>query len=193
MSTPLSASQRAKIRRLSAPKELAPDEEGGELNVVPFLDIIMNVLMFVLATISVTFTATIETNPPRAGGSRAAANQTPSLSLAVLIVDGSAEQGFSLKARGGNIAPGCQGTGPGIAIPKMNGKFDYESLKKCATALKAASEDFKEERQVTLSANPNIPYEVLVATMDAVRTATPKPGENNPEDLFPEVNFGLAK
>ncbi len=30
----LSAAQRSKIRRLSQPKELAPDEEGGELNIV---------------------------------------------------------------------------------------------------------------------------------------------------------------
>jgi len=50
----LSAAQRSKVRRLSRPRELAPDEEGGELNIVPFLDIITNVLMFVLATISVT-------------------------------------------------------------------------------------------------------------------------------------------
>ena len=33
----LSAAQRAKIRRLSTPAEVSPDEEGGELNVVPFL------------------------------------------------------------------------------------------------------------------------------------------------------------
>ena len=59
----LSAAQRSKIRRLSQPKELAPDEEGGELNIVPFLDIVMNILIFVLATVSVTFTATIETTP----------------------------------------------------------------------------------------------------------------------------------
>jgi biopolymer transport protein TolR len=60
----LSAAQRGKIRRLSQPKELAPDEEGGELNIVPFLDIIVNILIFVLATVAVTFTSTIETNPP---------------------------------------------------------------------------------------------------------------------------------
>ena len=64
----LSASQRSKIRRLSAPRELSPDEEGGELNIVPFLDIITNVLMFVLATVSVTFTATIDSFPPKRGG-----------------------------------------------------------------------------------------------------------------------------
>jgi biopolymer transport protein TolR len=186
---PLSASQRARIRRLSAPKELAPDEEAGELNVVPFLDIIMNVLMFVLATISVTFTATIATSPPRAGGGRAAANQAPTLSLTVIIVP----EGFSVKGRGSNVAPGCEGSGPGIAIPKVNGDYDYNGLKKCAANLKAASDDFKEERQVTLSANPGIPYSVLIATMDAVRTSPSKPGEESPSELFPEVNFGLAK
>ena len=45
----LSAAQRAKIRRLSQPRELSPDEEGGELNIVPFLDIVVNILIFVLA------------------------------------------------------------------------------------------------------------------------------------------------
>ena len=62
----LSAAQRSKIRRLSQPKELSPDEEGGELNIVPFLDIIMNVLMFVLATVSVTFTSSFDTVPFKA-------------------------------------------------------------------------------------------------------------------------------
>src|SRR6476619_7660477 len=104
----LSAAQRSKIRRMSETKELAPDEEGGELNIVPFLDIIMNVLMFVLATVSVTFTATIDTFPPRAG-SGARAPTTPTLGLTVLIVP----DGFSMKARGGNVAPGCNDTGPG--------------------------------------------------------------------------------
>jgi len=59
----LTTAQRSKIRRLSQPKELTPDEEGGELNIVPFLDIIMNILIFVLATVAVTFTAIIDTTP----------------------------------------------------------------------------------------------------------------------------------
>src|SRR5579864_4534392 len=93
----LSAAQRSKIRRLSQPRELAPDEEGGELNIVPFLDIVTNVLMFVLATVAVTFTATIDTFPPRAG-SGARAPTTPTLGLTILIVP----DGFSIKASGGN-------------------------------------------------------------------------------------------
>jgi biopolymer transport protein TolR len=182
----LSAAQRSKIRRLSQPKELAPDEEGGELKIIPFLDIVMNVLMFVLATISVTFTATMDTSPPRPGGGRATPNQAPSLNLTVIVVN----EGFSIKARGGNIAPGCSEAGAGIAIPKRDGKFDYDGLKGCAQKLKSLSDEFKEERQVTISASPNIPYDVIVGTMDAVRDI--EQGEKV-TDLFPEVNFGLAK
>src|SRR5438874_3261096 len=107
----LSAAQRSKIRRLSQPRELAPDEEGGELNVVPFLDIITNVLMFVLATVSITFTATIETTPPRAS---VRPPKMETLGLTVLVVP----DGFSVKARGGNVAPGCSDTGSGLAVPK---------------------------------------------------------------------------
>jgi biopolymer transport protein TolR len=178
----LSAAQRSKIRRLAAPKELAPDEEGGELNIVPFLDIVTNVLMFVLATVSVTFTATIDTSPPRAGGAGRAPT-TPTLSLTVLIVP----DGFSLKARGGNVAPGCNDTGPGIAIPKRDGKYDTEGLKACATKLKATAPEFKDENSVTISANPPIPYQVVIDAMDSMRKSP------QGDDLFTEVNFGIAR
>jgi biopolymer transport protein TolR len=179
----LSAAQRSKIRRLSQPKELAPDEEGGELNIVPFLDIITNVLMFVLATVSVTFTATIDTFPPKAGGAGARAPTTPTLGLTVIVVG----DGFSLKARGGNVAPGCSDTGPGLAVGKVNGDYDYPTLNQCVTKLKHLSPEFANETQVTVSANPNIPYQVIISTIDAVRRSP------QGEELFPDVNFGLAR
>lgn len=178
----LSAQQRSKIRRLSQPKEHSPDEAGGELNIVPFLDIITNVLMFVLATISVTFTATIDTFPPRAGAGNRAPT-TPTLGLTVLVVP----DGFSLKARGGNVAPGCNDTGPGVAIPKREGDYDYSGLKACASKLKSAAPEFKDEIGVTISANPPIPYQVVISTMDAVRK------NEAGEELFPEVTFGVAR
>lgn len=178
----LSAAQRSKIRRLSAPKEHAPDEAGGELNIVPFLDIIMNVLMFVLATVSVTFTATIDTFPPRAGAG-ARAPTTPTLGLTILIVP----DGFSMKARGGNVAPGCSDTGPGIAIPKKDNDYDYVALKACAAKLKGAAPEFKEEMGVTVSANPPIPYQVVISTMDAVRN------DDQGQPMFPDVTFGVAR
>src|SRR5687767_15644618 len=96
----LTAQQRGKIRRMSQPRELAPDEEGGELNIVPFLDIIMNILIFVLATVAVTFTTTIETTPPSASNSKGASEPKETLNMTVLIVG----DGFGVKAAGGNVA-----------------------------------------------------------------------------------------
>src|SRR6185295_5978275 len=97
----LSTAQVGKIRRLSQPKELSPDEEGGELNIIPFLDIVVNILIFVLATVAVTFTATIDTSPPASKSSGVRKEiKSEALNLTVLIVN----EGFSIKASGGNVA-----------------------------------------------------------------------------------------
>jgi biopolymer transport protein TolR len=181
----LSAGQRSKVRRLSQPKEAEEGEEAGELNIVPFLDIIMNVLMFVLATVAVTFTATIDSTPPSLGGKGVRAQgESKALNLSLFIVDG----GFSLKAAGGNIAPGCDAPGAGLAVPKVNNEYDYTTLTKCAQKLKDASPDFKDETQVTVTASPGIDYQTVIRAIDALRRA-PEAGE----DLFPDVHFGVPR
>ena len=176
----LSAAQRAKIRRLSTPSEVSPDEEGGELNVVPFLDIITNVLMFVLATVAITFTATIETSPPRPG---VRPPGLTTLGLTVLVVP----EGFSVKAKGGNVAPGCIDTGSGLAVPKRGSEYDYDALEACALKLKASASTFADERDVMISANAQVPYDVVIATLDAMRRT------DSGGDLFPQVSFGVAR
>jgi biopolymer transport protein TolR len=180
----LSAAQRSKIRRLSQPHDLSPDEEGGELNIVPFLDIIVNILIFVLATVAVTFTATIETTPP-ASRSSGVRQEIPSeaLNLTVLIVN----DGFSLKAAGGNIAPGCQGPGPGIAIPLREGQYDYDQLTACASRLKHASSDFQDENQVYITANPSTDYQTVINVIDALRSTL------EGDVLFDNVNFKVPR
>jgi biopolymer transport protein ExbD len=178
----LSAGQRSKVRRLSAPKELAADEEGGELNIVPFLDIITNVLMFILAIVSVTFTATIDSFPPKRGG-RGGGPTTPTLGLTVIVVP----EGFSVKAHGGSIAPGCHDTGSGITVPK-GADFDYAGLKACVTTIKReAPEEVRDEMSVTISANPNIQYQIIIGAIDAVRN------DDQGKELFPDVQFGVSK
>jgi biopolymer transport protein ExbD len=180
----LSAAQRSKIRRLSQPRGLSPDEEGGELNIIPFLDIIVNILIFVLATVAVTFTSSIETNPP-ASRSSGVRSDMPSeaLNLTVIIVN----DGFSLKAAGGNVATGCQGVGPGLSIEKKNGQYDYAALTACAEKLKKASEKFADERQFYVSANPGTEYQILINVIDAMRA------NEKGEPLFPDVNFKVSK
>jgi biopolymer transport protein ExbD len=74
-----------------------------------------------------------------------------------------------------------------LAVGKVNGDYDFTTLNQCVTRLKHLSPDFASESQVTISANPNIPYQAIVSTMDAVR----KSAEG--DELFPDVNFGLAR
>jgi biopolymer transport protein TolR len=180
----LSAAQRSKVRRLSAPKEAAEGEEAGELNIIPFLDIIMNVLMFVLATVAVTFTATIDSTPPSLGGKGVRAQgESKALNLSVFVVN----DGFSLKASGGNVATGCQTTGPGLTVPKANNDYDYPTLTDCAKRFKDSTPDFKDETQVTITANPGIDYQTVIRAIDALRRT--KEGE----DLFPDVHFGVPR
>jgi len=182
----LSAAQRSRVRRLSAPRELSPDEEGGELNIVPFLDIITNVLMFVLATITVTFTTFIETQPPSASrGVRAPTK--PSLSLNIVVID----KGFIVSAFGQRIGEGCQGIGSGVAVglKTTDGRedYDYSSLKSCAKRLKNQVPEAADETAATLTANANIPYQVIISTIDAIRKS------DDGQELFPDINFGVPK
>jgi biopolymer transport protein ExbD len=180
----LSTAQIGKIRRLSQPRELSPDEEGGELNVVPYLDIVVNILMFVLSTLAVTFTATIETLPPAAGGKGVrATDSNKALNLTVLIVN----DGFSIKAAGGNVAPGCEGIGSGLAIAMKGAKYDYDALTDCARKLKSSSPDFEDELQVYISANPSTDYQTLISTIDALRS------DKNGKPLFTEPNFKVPR
>ncbi len=181
----LSAAQRSKVRRLSMPKELSPDEEGGELNIIPFLDIITNVLMFVLATISVTFTTMIDSSPPHAGGSNSRAPTKPTLALNIIVVD----KGFIVSAFGQRIGEGCQGPGAGLAVGLRSGSsdYDYAALTACAKRLKNQVPEAADETAATLTANANIPYQAIIGTVDAIRKS------DDGQELFPDINFGVPK
>lgn len=183
----LSAAQRSRIRRLTAPKELAPDEEGGELNIVPFLDIITNVLIFVLATISVTFTTMIDTQPPKSGGSSSRPTK-PTLSLNIVVID----KGFLVSAFGQRIGEGCQGTGSGVAVglTTADGRqdYDYAALNACAKRLKNQVPEAAEETTATVTANKDIQYQVIISTIDAIRKA-----QDDGQELFTDIYFGVPK
>jgi len=179
----LSAAQRSRIRRLSQFKDPEPGEEAGELNVVPYLDIITNIMMFVLASVSVSFIGTIDTTPPAIGGNRVRADvSSKALNLAAFITN----DGVSLKTSSGNIATGCTDVGSGITVPKVNQEYDLRGLTACARRLKNANAAFKEETQVTITANPGIEYKAVIDVMDSLRS-------DGVEELFPEVHFGVAR
>ncbi len=100
-----------------------------------------------------------------------------SLGLTVLVVT----DGISIKARGGNVAPGCADVGPGLTVPKKDGAYDRLELARCALVVKMSSPAFASERRVVVAASPNIDFQTLVSVMDALRGS------------FPDVMFGLAR
>jgi biopolymer transport protein ExbD len=175
MAEELSSAQRARIRRLSAPAE-AEAAENGELNVVPYLDIVMNIMMFVLVTVSVSFASTI----PTAAAGPVRPTEKRGLHLTALIT----REGVALKTAGGALAPGCSGFGAGMTVPSVDGAYDLASLATCARRVK--NEGGPDETQVTVTASPNVPYEVVIEVMDALRAD----GEGA---LFPEVTLGAVR
>jgi biopolymer transport protein TolR len=183
---PLSASQRSRIRRMATPHEAPPGEEAGELNIIPYLDIIMNIIVFVISTLSVVFMSTIDTVPPSLpdpGKGRATQDiKTKALNLTALITS----EGVSLKTSDGNVATGCNSFGQGITVPKVDGKYDAKELTRCARELKKKNDRAASETQVTITANPDVDYQSVIDAIDALR-------RDNEGDLFTDVAFGVAR
>lgn len=149
----------------------------GELNITPFLDVTVNLILFILATTAVTLT-TVEvqahlptTRPHRPGsGTEAPAELSATLT----------RQGVVLGTDLGFVRPGCGTTGPGaaVAVPATaEHVVDTAALNACASALHAA---LSGTDTVILSAEPDIAYEEVIRAMDALRSDASGP-------LFPSV------
>lgn len=174
----LSAAERARIRRLGQVRALSPDATG-ELNVVPFLDVIVNVMIFVLATLAVTFTASITTRPPDQKGRGVVRQSAPT----IIVVS----EGFAIKTADGNVGTGCNRLGSGLAVPRRGSAFDYAGLSACLEKLKSESEDMAALDQAFITANPDIDYQTIISTTDAVRA------DPQGDPLFPEINFRVPR
>jgi biopolymer transport protein TolR len=161
-------------RRKIKPKE---EEESGELNIVPYLDILMNLIIFML--LSMTGLATfgmLNVNAPSYGsGAGAAGDEKPPLLLTV----GISKKGYFIGAQGG-VLPGAEANnGAAIAI-KPDGTYDFEAL---TNKMKEVKASFPTESKIVLAADAEISYEVLVGTMDATRETKDR------KLLFPDVTL----
>ena len=174
--------QRAHIRKLTREVHVDPSEMVGELNIVPFLDIVVNLIMFLLATTeAVLLISQIESDLPKIaqGRSKGADVATP-LNLNVTVTEG----GVIVSGSGGKLAPGCTGIeqGRALTVPKKGKDYDWSGLTECVSRVKL---QFKDEHSVTVSADPQVQYEYVVAAMDAVRT-------KGKDQLFPDVLISVG-
>ncbi len=188
MAGKLSAAQHAVINRKAKPKEMDPTDEAGELNIVPFLDIITNILMFILATIATVFTATISVPAPRASTGPGAPPDTEEVNLTVKIV----RDGYIVGAPGGFLQPGCTVVGSAtITIPLQRGEYDGEGLTRCMEAARNKPEwhdQLATRRNIQVAVNGDVPYHVLVTTLDHLRETRP-----GARDMFTEPALGILQ
>jgi len=171
-------------------------EEGGELNLIPYLDIVTNVIMFMLAT--TTFAAVlgdINVSSPTTASVSQLQNQPPpepknELNLTVSISD----KGFTIAASGAVLYSGFSIDGAGNlvqpagatlpTIPKKGNDFDYDGLAAAMQRIKAAP-TAQGESKVIVNANADILYEVVVSVLDACRGKTQfKPDPANPGKMI---------
>jgi len=165
-------------------------EEGQELNIVPYLDILMNLIMFMLLSITgLSAFGILNVNAPNYGGPTTQITDEgdkPKLLLTVLI----SKKGFYVAATGGVVGQQQQAQNqpnPSEAPPsipkKADGTYDYTALTESMVNVK---KEFPSESKVIVGAEGDIPYEVLVSTMDAIRET---PGKDR-KLLFTDVTLG---
>lgn len=167
-------------RRKIKPKE---EEEGGELNIVPYLDILMNLIIFMLLSMAglATFGMLNVNAPVYGAGSGGGDTDKPALTLTVAV----AKSGFYI-AGTGVVLPGQTepGGAPGEGAPtiprKADGTYDYDALTAKMMEIKAT---FPSESKVIIAAEADTDYDSLVSTMDATRETADR------KLLFPDVTL----
>lgn len=174
--------------------ETGGDDEG-ELNIVPYLDIMINLIMFMLvAQTTVVSLGMIDVTAPTyasvASGGGASKPADPDEKKLQRLTVGVAQDGFYIAAVGGVLPGQAEGaadqvTAEGVAktpptIPLLaDGAYDFRSLTRKMRGIKNA---FSATQAVYVAADDNIPYEVIVATLDATR-------EDSQGKMFPAVAF----
>lgn len=171
--------------------KIKEEEETGELNIVPYLDILMNLIIFMLLSMTgLAAFGILNVNAPNYGGGAAAqapGDEGPKLLLTV----GISNKGFYVAATGGVLGAGAteaaQPAAPGQGAPtiplKADGKHDYGALNAQMVKIK---QEFPNETKVIIAAQNEVPYETLVATMDACRETMGRERRL----LFPDVTLG---
>jgi biopolymer transport protein ExbD len=162
-------------------RKLKPNEdaETGELNIVPYLDILMNLTIFMLLSAAglMSFGVVNATASASKGSGAAAA----ALAVTVHIEP----DGYHLDVSGGPSELGAQATVP----TRPDSSYDAAALTERLTAVKASWAEAvrtglvraEDTTRVTVASAATIPFDVVVATMDAARTTADR------RVLFPDV------
>jgi biopolymer transport protein ExbD len=149
------------------------------LNLTPLMDVMSNILFFLMAAFGATVVAIVPTTVPvkSTDTSPPEAQQEEKVNV-------------TLRAEQTGLTVGCdsQNVDPselkklGAKISKKDGKYDHASL---TAALKRIKERYPASKNMVMVPDDDTKYEVIVKLMDAARDVTLPDGKKF--ELFPEV------
>ena len=146
-----------------------------ELDITAFMNLIVVLVPFLLSTAVFSRLAIVELNLP--AGSSSFSNLKENLQLEVVIRRDAFEVGDRLGGLIRRIDRSAQG-------------YDYVSL---STVMQQLKVRFPSKLDATVLAEPDTSYDVLVQTMDAVRSVRSTQAKNgSPTELFPDISVGDA-
>src|SRR2546427_647755 len=116
-------------------RRVREEDEVGELNIVPYLDIIMNLVMFMLLSMTglITF-GIVNVAAPKIGGDAAAAAQQDPNKPRLLLTVAISKKGFYVAGAGGVLQGAAPTPGAVVdanappTIPKRGEEYDYAAL-----------------------------------------------------------------
>jgi biopolymer transport protein ExbD len=160
-------------RALRARSEAEVD--SSELNIVPFLDILTTLTLFLLATsASVLAVSEVRAELPSFGPGRPGA-----LGLSVTLTD----RGAIMATHWARLGPDCAPTSlPTPTASVTQDGYDFAALAACARRVHDQSPT---ETNVVLSADPGVPYRDFVRAMDALRA-------DGDVEMFPDVQVSAG-
>lgn len=148
---------------------------GGDLNLVPMIDIFTVLVTFLLMTAVFYRTVILELNLPTAQD-----EDTPppsALQLEILV-------------RKATVQVADRGSGLLSEFPNRAEGYDLGAL---SDYLQRVKERFPDKLDATILLEPDISYDTLVQVMDAVRVVEQRQGDRSVQaELFPEISIGDA-
>jgi len=148
---------------------------GGELLLVPMIDIFTVLVTFLLMTAVFSRTVILQINMPAA--QTEFKEPPPGLQLEVIV-------------RKDSLVVADKNTGPLAPLPNKAEGYDYEGL---TDYLKRVKNKFPEKTDASILMEHDTPYDILVQVMDRVRVFEASQGLTTVQaELFPDISIGDA-
>lgn len=153
----------------------ATNKAPPELDVTTFMNLMVVLVPFLLITAVFSRITIQQLHLPDGSGG---ATNKPVVTVEVIV----REKGLEI------------GNGKGVVakIPKVDGAYDYKRLSELLYKIK---QNYPKKTDANVLLEPNIEYDYMIQTMDAVRSMDMvPPGQTEPvkAELFPDVAIGMA-